>query len=48
MRRQAGAEGGHQDPVGGAQAVVHDLLEGEEDGGGGHVAVARQDLIKQQ
>ena len=44
MRREAGAEGGQEDPVGGAEAVVHDLLEGEEDRGGGHVAVAGQDV----
>ena len=44
MRREAGAEGGQEDPVGGAEAVVHDLFEGEEDRRGGHVAVAGQDV----
>lgn len=44
MRREAGAEGSQHHPVPGAQAVVHDFIEAEEDRRRGHIAVAGQNL----
>ena len=31
MRREAGAEGGHEDPVSRAEVVIEDFFESEED-----------------